>query len=262
MKITFFGTWSAVASNCDNTYFMIEHENKNLFVDAWGGRELQKMILRNEVPMPQNIFLTHCHTDHLLWLPHVFRVLREPVKLFLSQESLVKVNALMDIVWLSKKLEKLFDSKMLTYEIIEEWKEILINDWKIIPIDIHSKKVEQFWFNFVFGEKRIVFFWDEAIDIKTRSDLHLFQDPDVLICETFCLENQKELYKPHEKAHITAKETGEIVQLIHPKKAFITHYTEILWQSREEQAREIHQEVSQYCDCDVIVPLDGQSFEL
>jgi ribonuclease BN (tRNA processing enzyme) len=40
-----------------------------------------------------------------------------------------------------------------------------------------------------------------------RSDLDLYKNMDVLICETFCLENQKEELEPHEKSHITAKET-------------------------------------------------------
>jgi len=40
-----------------------------------------------------------------------------------------------------------------------------------------------------------------------RNDLDLYKNPEVLICETFCLENQKQKLKPHEKSHITAKET-------------------------------------------------------
>lgn len=95
-----------------------------------------------------------------------------------------------------------------------------------------------------------------------RNDLHVYKNPEILICETFCLESQKEQYDPHAKSHITAKETGEIANIIHPQKVFVTHYMQIEGQDRKEQAKEIQEEVQSFCNCEVIVPLDAESFDL
>lgn len=262
MKIKFFGTWAATPTNCDNTHFMIEDNWQNLFVDAWWWRDLQKRISKKEVPMPQNIFLTHCHTDHFLWLPHVLRVIKSPVKLYLSKDLFEKLEKLNEIVGIKKKFTKLIEDKLLSFEIIEEWKEVLVNDWSLLPINLYSKKVEQFWFSLNINWKIIIFFGDEAIEIMKRNDLDLYKNPEVLICETFCLENQKQKLKPHEKSHITAKETWEIAKVINPKKVFVIHYTEIQWQDRREQAKEIYEEVKTFCNCEVIVPIDEESFDL
>lgn len=262
MKIKFFGTWAATPVNCDNTYFMIENDWKNLFVDAWWWRDLQKKISDKKVVAPQNLFLTHCHTDHFLWLPHILRTVKNPLKIYLSQDLFEKLWKLNEIVWIKKKIDKLIESNLLSFQIIEEWKKYEVNNWEIVPINLFSKKVEQFWFLLNIDWKKIVFFWDEAIDVMNRSDLDLYKNMDVLICETFCLENQKEELEPHEKSHITAKETWEIAKYLNPKKVFVTHYTEVKWQSRKELSEEIWKEVKAYCNCEVIVPIDEESFDL
>jgi metal-dependent hydrolase (beta-lactamase superfamily II) len=146
MFIQYYWTGAAINANVDTTHFVIWEWGKRLYVDAWWWMSLWQRVLRWEIEMPKYLFMTHCHTDHLMWLPFMIRIIwNNSMTLFLTSELAQKVKEIMFIVgkwpWYEKKIE----NKNIVLHIIDEDSEIGIYDWKIKPINLYSKKVEQYW---------------------------------------------------------------------------------------------------------------------
>ena len=75
MKITFHWVWAALNQTMDNSYFLIEDWDNKLQVDSGWGLWLAQKINRKEISF-ENIFITHKHTDHLLWFFKLTRLIR------------------------------------------------------------------------------------------------------------------------------------------------------------------------------------------
>jgi len=73
MKIKFFGVWASLNESMDNTYFLIEDWKNKLQVDCGWWLNLAQLVKRREINF-SDIFITHCHSDHLLGFFHLHRV--------------------------------------------------------------------------------------------------------------------------------------------------------------------------------------------
>ena len=71
--ITMLGTGNAMCTRCYNTCFYLRTAGGGLLVDAGGGNGIFRQLYRGKVAFEQihHLFVTHCHTDHILgviWL--------------------------------------------------------------------------------------------------------------------------------------------------------------------------------------------------
>ncbi len=263
MQITYFGTWAALNPNVDTTHFEISDWKNLLYVDAWAWANLTQKVLRWEIDMPSYIFMTHCHSDHLLWLAHLIRIIRDKsMKIICSTSLKEKIFQLMYLIW---KWER-FDKKVAMWNIefinVIDWEAIEIYDWVMIPIDINSEKTEQFWFELKIKDKHIVFFWDEAINALDRNDLIKYEWCDWLLCETFCAENQKEVMRPYQKAHITAYDAWKIWSRLRASNMVLSHIAETQWLPRNQQLMDIKWEAESIFEWKVYTPIDGESITI
>ena len=69
-KIIMLGTGHGFVWNLYNTCFLLENGNQNLLVDTGGGVEIVKNLEQKGYKLTDihNIFISHCHTDHILGL--------------------------------------------------------------------------------------------------------------------------------------------------------------------------------------------------
>lgn len=95
-----------------------------------------------------------------------------------------------------------------------------------------------------------------------REDLAKYENCDFLICESMCLENMRERFRPREKHHITAKEAGEIARRLQARMLCLVHFREIAGRDRSLQMQEHRQEAMNHCDCPVIAPMEGETFPI
>lgn len=262
-QITYYWTWAAINPNVDTTYFVISLWDKKLYVDTGNGMNLAQRVLRKEITMPRYLFMTHCHTDHLLGLPHLIRVIwNNPITLLISTSLEIKVRQLMHIVGKWKRYEKKIDSWQISFIYIDKNESIEIYDRTIRPINLYSKKTEQFWFELFFEDKHIVFFWDEAINIMKRDDLDRFISCDRLLCEAFCTSDKIKQKKPYEKAHISSQDTWKIAHTLQAKHLIISHICEEMNQDRNLQLEEIKKDAQKEYSGNVYAPTDWMIIDI
>lgn len=262
MKITYFGTGAALNPYVDTMHMLLEDNGKKLYIDAWWGMSLMQKILRKEIEKPEYIWITHCHSDHLLWIIHVLRIHKSwKLKIFCSEDIEQKIKQLMWIIWQSKLYEKQINEKLIEYIHINKTPEIALFDWKIYPLNLLSTKAEQYWFILKQDNKKLIFLWDEAIDILEKIDYEKLIDSDWLLCEAFCLETEKNERLPHEKNHITAMEAWEIANKIQTKNLILSHINNHI-PDRQKQLSEIQEEAKSHFQWKIEVPTDNQTIEL
>ena len=62
------GTGNAMCTRCYNTCFYLRTPGGGLMVDAGGGNGIFRQLYRARVAVEQvhHLFVTHCHTDHII----------------------------------------------------------------------------------------------------------------------------------------------------------------------------------------------------
>ena len=258
MQIKFFWTWAALQPTKDNTYFLIEDWKSKLQVDCWGGLWLAQRVRRWEISF-NNLFITHSHSDHLLGFFHL-------LKIFWRNESKDKTKF---NIYCSKKIE----SNIRTISGITLWNgskrrldninffynddliEKKIWDFSLIPLNLNSIKMEQYGFLLKNKWKKILFFWDEAINILERDDLDELSEIDYLICEALIPEYDSidwgwntDLVKFQ---HISAKQAWKIATKLNAKNLILIHTREI-----EDRVIKLKKDAELSFNWNIIIPND------
>jgi len=262
MKIKFFGVGAALNENMDNTYFLIEEWENKLQVDCGGWLGLAQSVKRWENHF-ENLFITHCHTDHFLWFFHLIRVIWTKIpklKIFCSknvENNIREVSRL--IMW--KKRDLMLSDWTITFINNDDLLKQNIWDFEIEPINLHSKKMIQFWFILKYNWKKIVFFWDEAISVLERDDLEKMQGADYLICEWLIPENQSIAwwgkFDLEKICHISARQSWRIAKKLWVKNLIIIHTKE-----QKNSTELLKNDAKLEFSWNIIVPKDGEEIEL
>lgn len=76
-QITMLGTGNAIVTKCYNTCFVIRSPQAVLLIDAGGGNGILSQLEKAHVDLRDihNLFITHAHTDHILGVIWVTRMI-------------------------------------------------------------------------------------------------------------------------------------------------------------------------------------------
>lgn len=218
--------------------------------------------IQNWQEVINHLYMTHCHSDHILGIAHVLRVTKSrPLQLYCTEDLERRISALMEIIWKWGYYTNQKNNWNIRINYITHWTDIPIWDWLISPINLFSTKDEQHGFMLMHKKKKLVFFGDEAVDILNRNDLDQFMWADWLLCEAFCSDEDKELRKPYDKQHITAKDAWNIGTILQAKNLIISHiddYTD----NRKDQLLSIYQDASTTFSGPIVVPHDNDTIHL
>ena len=92
---------------------------------------------------------------------------------------------------------------------------------EITCFDIHSTKEKQFGLQAILPDgQRLVCLGDEPY--KAMNETYA-KEADWLLCEAFCLYQDREIFKPYEKHHCTTKDVGEMAEPLRPKHVVVYH---------------------------------------
>lgn len=262
MKITYFGTGAALNPIVDTMHMLLENNNNKLHIDAGWWMSLMQKILRKEIEKPSYLWITHCHSDHLLWIVHLLRIHKNWLLTILCSEDIeYKIEQLMIIVWQHKLYKKQINENLVKYIHINKHQNIKLFDREIKPINLLSTKTEQYGFLLQHNQKKLTFFWDEAINILEKINHKEIIGSDWLLCEAFCLESEKDERLPHEKNHITAQETGQLAENLQVKNLIVSHINNHI-PNRKEQLWDIKKEISLFFEWNIYVPEDNETIKL
>jgi ribonuclease BN (tRNA processing enzyme) len=255
MKIKFFWVWAALNKNMDNTYFLIEDWENRLQVDCGWWIWLAQRVRKTEAYF-ENIFITHKHSDHFYWFFHLPRLFKtnelKKLTVFSSKDVEKTIRWIVELTNFSAWIKYLWNWK-ISFKNIDNLEKQSIWDFELEPINLNSKKIEQFGFLLKYKWKKILFFWDEAIWVLNRKDLEKFVWVDYLICEALNLD-KRDMKKwwdiDLEKiCHISAKHAGKIAKKLQVKNLILVHTHE--FENRQELLKN---DAKQEFNWNIIVP--------
>ena len=216
---------------------LIEYENLCFTVDC--GPDFRQQMLKANCKKLDGIIFTHEHADHTTGIddvrPFFFRQGKIPI--YLSKRVLDSLKERFAYIFDPEK--KYPGSPDFDINIIENNKSFQISDLEITPIESMHLKLP------VFGYRIKDFAY--LTDVKTITELELnkLNGLDSLVINALRFE-------PH-PSHLNVDEAIEIINLINPKKTYLTHISHNMG---------FHQEVCKKLPKNVTLAYDGLVLEI
>jgi len=230
MKLTMLGTGNAGVTECYNTCFIIEDNNKYFMVDGGGGNAILRQLKKARISLNdiKDIFVTHKHVDHVLGIIWVIRMICQNMNKG-SYEGDARIYAHKELAEIIKSIcmmllnekQSMHIGKRLHIIGIEDGQEIEIIGHRVKFFDIHSTKDKQFGFTMDLnnGEK-LTCCGDEPYNEYEREYVY---GSKWLLHEAFCLYSQAEEFKPYEKHHSTVKDACQLAMKLKVENLILYH---------------------------------------
>lgn len=261
------GTGNATVTRCYNTCFAFKNDNHQFFmVDTGGGNGILRILedMRMDLDRIHHIFLTHEHTDHLLGIVWLVRVIAtrmtngqyEGGLTIYCHEDLVETITTICRLTVQGKFFKMIGERIHLVP-VHDGETLPILDYPVTFFDIHSTKAKQYGFTTILSDgQRFTCCGDEPFNERC---MDYVKGSDWLTHEAFCLYSQRERFKPYEKHHSTVKDACELAQALGIKNL-------ILWHTEDKniaQRQELYlQEGQPYFSGRLFVPEDQSVIEL
>lgn len=151
MKIIILGTGNELVTECYNTCFLIENQQKIFLVDGGGGNTIMKQIKNSDFDWMNvnNIFVTHKHTDHFFGICCLVRMIlqfmssgdyKNDAFIYSHEEVLNLIRDFSQKILLKKEIQFL-DKKLHLIE-VKDGENLKIIDKNFTFFDIQSKKAK------------------------------------------------------------------------------------------------------------------------
>ena len=273
-ELVVLGTGYAEAVRCFNTCFAIR-DNKpkespigreTFLVDSGGGNGILKALLDADIDCKDihHIFVTHEHTDHILGMPWLIRVIGKAM----NQEKYVGnlyiychadlVDTIKTITQLTvqKKFWKYFDDRIIFVPLNDGDKQTILGR-ETTFFDIHSTKAKQYGFTCQLASGlKLTCAGDEPYTEMINSYV---DGSDWLLHEAFCLYSMRDKFNPYEKHHSTVREACALAE-----KMKIPNL--VLWHTEDKHLADrkklYEAEGREFYHGNLIVPDDGDIIRL
>ena len=224
------GTGNAGALNCYNTCFALRDGDDFLLTDAGGGNGILRRLRDAEIPLPRirDLIVTHAHTDHILGVIWVIRMIADAMRggayegalrLYGHDEVMKTLRTLCELT-LQKKHLALFDSQIL-FETVSDGETRRLGRYDVTFFDIRSDKLKQYGFTLrLHNGRRLTCLGDEPYNALCRP---YAEGADWLLSEAFCLYGEREIFRPYEKHHSTAADAAALAETLGVKNLVLWH---------------------------------------
>lgn len=226
-----FGTGNAQAVNCYNTCFALRADGDYFMVDAGGGNGIIRILREMELPLQEihHLFVSHAHTDHVLGVIWVIRMIAQAIKkkqyegklhVYCHKELEEQLHTLCKITFPTKKLYRLLDDRIL-FHVVSDGESKKILGHRFTFFDLGSTKMKQFGFQVRLREGGILCFGgDEPLQ---KNNWRYAEGADWLLHEAFCCYADRDRFQPYEKNHSTAKDACELAQSLRVRNLVLWH---------------------------------------
>lgn len=257
-KIIMLGTGHGFVWNLYNTCFLLENGEENLLVDTGGGIEIVKNLekIGYKITDIQNIFISHCHTDHILGLLWILKKMSglfskgydKPFNIYCNYEVANSIKGLYPKVFPDVRV-KAIDEK-INIHILHDEENINIAGENITFFDVHAKGNLLYGFETILNNgTKLIFLGDETCNPILYDRI---RDADYVMHEAFCLDAEESKFKAYEKHHSTVKSVCESMQPLNIKNLILFHT-----EDTHENKKELYtNEAKMYYSGNVIVPND------
>lgn len=229
-QLIILGTGNANATECYNTCLALRNERGYFLVDAGGGNGILVQLKKAGIQLEEihEIFLSHEHTDHILGMVWMIRMIAAKMRQGKYEGNLDiychrdLVDTLSTIVQLTVqgKFVKLIGERIFLHSLEDgDVKEIL--GYAVRFFDIRSVKAKQYGFTLTLHSgKRLTFAGDEPY---RECEYEFVKGVDWLLHEAFCLHSQAERFKPYEKCHTTVRDACRTAEELGVKNLILYH---------------------------------------
>lgn len=232
-KIIMLGTGAGIAIKFYNACFALQKDNEYMLIDGGGGINILEQLDKANIPIEsiKNIFVTHNHIDHIIGIIWVIRKISimmifnnydEEINIYASDVTIDAIRTISKLT-LNSKQSAYLDNK-IHLNVVKNREKLNILNESFTFYDVYATKEKQYGFRLETTNNRIVVCnGDETLNEKNYD---LVKDADYLIHEAFCLDSQKDIKKPYEKGHGTAKDVCEIATKLNVKNLILYHISD------------------------------------
>lgn len=264
-QLIVLGTGNATVKKCYNTCFVLKNKDEYFLIDAGGGNQILNQLDQSNIALNQihHLFVTHEHTDHILGVIWVVRMIATKMNqnnyegnlnIYAHTELINTIQTICNLT-LVKKITKLFNDRIIFHPLNDGDQKIIL-EHEFTFFDILSTKAKQFGFTFMNNKEKISFVGDEPYNIECYKYV---KNSDWLLHEAFCLYEDKEIFKPYEKHHSTTKDAAKLAASLNVKNLVLWHTEE----KRLENRKELYtKEAKMYFNGNIFVPDDLEVIEL
>ena len=240
-RLIMLGTGNAMVTKCYNTCFAIENEGEYLLVDAGGGNGIFTQLEKTGIGVEKihKMFVTHAHTDHVLGVIWIIRKVATLMRqdsyegdftIYCHDEVADLLNLLCQRMLPNKFL--VLVGERIHIEEVKDREGRKACGLELTFFDIASTKAKQFGFRAVLPDGRILScLGDEPFNEVYRN---LVINSDWMLCEAFCLYEDRDRFKPYEKHHSTALDAGKLAQELGIKNLLLYHTEDKTLATRKE----------------------------
>lgn len=265
-KLIMMGTGNGLVFDCYETCFVLQNDDNYFLIDTGGSADIIKHLTKSNINLDKihDIFISHCHTDHILGL---FWLLKKISVMVLEEkyQGVLNIYCNDEVAKAIKGIyPNLFPQKLIN--IIDKLLNIIIlnnNDVKIIAnreytfFDVLAKGNKLYGFETILdNNKKMIFLGDETCNSLLYERI---KDSDYVMHEAFCLDSDADIFKPYEKNHSTVKSVCESLKNLNIKNLIIYHTEDTHIANRKEL---YVSEGKKYFNGNILVPDDLEIIDL
>lgn len=230
MKLTMLGTGHALVTRYYNTCFVISEEDRHFLVDGGGGNTILRQLELAGIPWRNihDIFLTHKHTDHLMGVIWMMRMICHGMSHGADCED-VRIYGHGEVLGILRDIaEKLLQPREIAC-IGSRLHLVEVTDGETLDImghrttffDMASTKAKQFGFSMELNDgEKLTCCGDEPYHEGLRNYV---KNSKWLLHEAFCLYEERDIFEPYEKHHSTVKDACELAQRLKVANLVLYH---------------------------------------
>ena len=232
------GTGNALVTQCYNTCFVLDTPTTRLLVDAGGGNGVLTQLRKAGISITDihHLFVTHAHTDHILGVIWVVRMVAQckgyegTLDVYGNDKVMKVIHTIIDMILAKKQLVKV--AERVVFHELNDGDSFDVGDMRLTCFDIHSTKEKQYGFRAELpGGTVLACLGDEPYNQLNRAYV---KHADWMMCEAFCLYADRDEFKPYEKNHSTALDTGKLANELGVKNLILYHTEEKTLKTRRE----------------------------
>ena len=254
------GTGNATVTRCYNTCFAIQIGEEYFLTDTGGGNGILTQLEKAEIPLEaiHEIFISHEHTDHLLGLVWLIRMIATRMKkgqyegdlqIYCHKELEKTIRTIVELTVQKKFCRR--SGERIFFRTVKDGETKKILDYDVTFFDIRSTKAKQFGFTTKLQNgRKFTFLGDEPYQ---EHEEKYAENADWLLHEAFCLYRDRDLYSPYEKHHATVKEACEQAEALGAKNLILYHTED---KNLAERKKLYTEEGRQYYHGNLLVPED------
>ena len=230
-QLYILGTGNATVTRCYNTCFALKNPQERFFmIDTGGGNGIRRILEDMNMDLGQihHIFITHEHTDHLLGIVWLIRVIATRMKnnqyegdlnIYCHQDLPETITTICRLT-VQGKFFKLIGDRIHLIPVHDGQTQRILY-YPVTFFDIHSTKAKQYGFTTVLEDgKRFTCCGDEPFNQECE---RYVKGSHWLTHEAFCLYSQRETFKPYEKHHSTVKDACELGEKLGIQNLILWH---------------------------------------